>query len=529
VESAQYVWTLAWWPYALLHGVNPFVTDYLFYPDGYNIVWTSVAIPGPSVLLAPVTLAFGPVVAYNVLALAGPILSAFTGFVLCRKVTGAFWPALVGGYLFGFSSYALSGLLGNPHLSLVPMVPLLAYLVLRRLEGSLSERRFVAWLIAALVFQYLSSSEIFALATLFGALAGVAAYALSPERRPALRGVVRPVALAYLLTAVVISPILYYTFFKPHLKPPFDPVAYSSDLLSFAVPTPLQWLGGHSFPGPHQAFGGLSGAKGGGYAYLGLPVLAIVVLFAIERWRTATGKLMLLCFAGLAIAALGPKLHVDGKTVFGFMPWRPFGELPLLRYALPARFSLFTALVAGLIVSMWLARRPSAARWALVALALAFVVPPLGSRIWKAPATAPPFFEHERYAAYLHRDDHVLTYPYYGPIQRWQAQSGMAFRLANGYLGRIPVDYDRIHSVFHYWQPGSRAYFERFVKTKRVTVVLIAHRLPVWSRRLRFLGVRPREVGGVLLYRLAEPGGHLGRAHRALPEDGVRAIRLEPG
>ena len=36
-----------------------------------------------------------------------PAVSAWAAFLLCRHLAGRFWPSLIGGYLFGFSSYEL--------------------------------------------------------------------------------------------------------------------------------------------------------------------------------------------------------------------------------------------------------------------------------------------------------------------------------------------------------------------------------------------------------------------------------------
>jgi hypothetical protein len=55
--------------------------------------------------MAPVTHFFGPILPYNILSIASPPLAAWTAFVLCRYACGRFWPALLGGYIFGFSSY----------------------------------------------------------------------------------------------------------------------------------------------------------------------------------------------------------------------------------------------------------------------------------------------------------------------------------------------------------------------------------------------------------------------------------------
>src|SRR5262249_23306046 len=118
-----FVWSLAWWPHAILHGENPIVTHAVWPPVWLNLAWVS-SIPGLALLLAPVTLLAAPVAAYNVASILMPALAAFTAFVLCRHVTHAFWPSLAAGYVFGFSSYMLGQLEGHLHMSSVFLLPL---------------------------------------------------------------------------------------------------------------------------------------------------------------------------------------------------------------------------------------------------------------------------------------------------------------------------------------------------------------------------------------------------------------------
>ena len=70
-----------------------------------------------------------------------PALAAWTAFLLCRHLTGSFWPSFAGGYLFGFSSYMLGQELGHLHMTAVFLVPLAALVVLRFLEGALGRAR----------------------------------------------------------------------------------------------------------------------------------------------------------------------------------------------------------------------------------------------------------------------------------------------------------------------------------------------------------------------------------------------------
>ena len=82
----------------------------------------------------PVTALWGPVASYNLLALLACPLAGWAAFLLFRRVTGRFWPSVLGGYVFGFSTYLLGHLAMHVNLELVFVPPLCAYLFLRRLD-----------------------------------------------------------------------------------------------------------------------------------------------------------------------------------------------------------------------------------------------------------------------------------------------------------------------------------------------------------------------------------------------------------
>jgi uncharacterized membrane protein len=106
-DQNLFAWSLVWWPHALRSGQNPFHADVLWAPDGVNLAWVT-AVPGPSLLVSPLTAVFGPVASLNVLLLAAPALAGWAAYLACRQVTGTFWPSVAGGYMFGFSTYLVA-------------------------------------------------------------------------------------------------------------------------------------------------------------------------------------------------------------------------------------------------------------------------------------------------------------------------------------------------------------------------------------------------------------------------------------
>ena len=131
------IWAFAWWPHALLHGQNPFVTHAVWPPVGVNLAWAT-SVPALSLAFAPLTLIAGAIASYNAAMVLLPALSAWAAFLLCRHLTAKWWPSLVGGYLYGFSSYILGHATGHPQLTAAFVVPLLALVVLQHLEGATS-------------------------------------------------------------------------------------------------------------------------------------------------------------------------------------------------------------------------------------------------------------------------------------------------------------------------------------------------------------------------------------------------------
>ena len=127
-DPTIYIWSLAWWPHALLHGLNPFVTNALFVPDRVDLARPFDAAPLAGIVAMPITLLFGPIVSYNLLMLASPMLAAFFAFFLCRYITRNFVSSLFGGYVFGFSTYMLGHMLGHLHLVLIFPIPAMVHL-----------------------------------------------------------------------------------------------------------------------------------------------------------------------------------------------------------------------------------------------------------------------------------------------------------------------------------------------------------------------------------------------------------------
>jgi hypothetical protein len=528
LDVHDFIWDMTWWPYAIGHGLNPFFTHLLWAPSGFDLAWTT-SIPGPSLLAAPLTLAAGPVVAFNVWSLLAPGLAAWTAYLLCRHLAGAFWPSLVGGYLFGFSSYVLAQLTGHLNLDLVFLLPLLVYLFLLRLEGRIRPVPFVLLMGAALWFQLLISAEVFLTMTLFVVFAlGMGLLSVAGDER---RNVLRAAGLVgagYGLAALLAAPYLYYGLlpgFPRHAL--FSARQYSIDLVNFVAPTKITWLGGSQAVSVTKRLTGNLEEQGG---YLGLPLLAITALFAVRHWQTVAGKVLLTVFAVGCLLAVGPRLQVNGHVLPGIrLPWTVAIHVPIVAIALPSRLMVYVSLVVAMMAALWLAAPAASkvlagAKWSLAALAVAALLPNLSSFAWDNNLWVPPFFAQGTYARYLVPGENVLVVPYghwAGNPMVWQAWTGMRFRLASGYTGcQLPAEFARWPIVYTLLYgkpiPSEALQLRVFLASHDVGAIIVAARRPgFWMNLFSSLGTRPIRTGGIILFPV--PAGALGVDRQAKP------------
>lgn len=508
-DPSQYMWALVWWPYAIAQRLNPFVVSVLWAPFGYNLAWFT-SIPGPSLIMYPVTRLFGPVVAYNLWCILAPAASAWTCFILCRYITQSFWPSLIGGYVFGFSSYIVGQMYGHPDLLTVFPVPIAVLLVLLRLNQAITRRLFIAALAFTLTFQFLSSPELFATMTIFGAMAiCLGLLLLSWEWKASLYSVLASIAAAYLAAAVLLSPFLYYMLVPGEPAQFFSPLEYSTDLLNFVVPI-TAWLGARCFHPITARFHGNCAENG---AYLGLPLLLVVYFCARRRWEQPAGKLLVCCFLLISLASFGPRLHVAGVTTVP-LPWKFFQALPLIDQALPARFVMYSFLIAAIIAAIYLSSTDvnHLTRWLLGALAILFIWPVAAPT---SKVDTPNFFASGIYRRYLAAGDTLIILPFAnnGNSLLWQAQTGMKFRMAGAYMEPRPSQ----SACWQVWRTLDTGHLVTDFP-ERLKPFLVAHGVKAiivtpqvkdfWLPLLATIDSSPIEVGGVTLYRM--PPGAIG-------------------
>lgn len=509
-DATSYMWSLAWWPHAVAHGMNPFYTRSVWAPGGLNVAVSGAGVPLAAALLTPVTEAFGTVPAYNLMTVLGPALSAFTAYLLCRRVCGRSLPAVAGGLAFGFSSYETVQLIDHPNLYLTCLLPLLILLAVLRLDGELPRGRFVGGMALLFAGQVLLSTELLFDSILLAIPALVIGYLIAPrdlaDRLPGMTG---EVVLAGAIAALLTAPYLYWGLFKqPPTILPDAAESFKLDLANLVLPGRTTWLGGSALSSVNGRYSATLSEAGG---YIGLPLLALFVYYLVGQWRTRLARYLGAMFALSVLLALGPHLAIAGSGPSVPLPWRLIERLPVFRADLPVRFSLFSDLFLALGVSIVLATAPDRWRIPAVALAvcgLAFVLPNPYGVWWNSPMPPTQLISSRQLASSLPRDPIVLTLPFgpFGDEMYWQAASGFRFRLADGYMASTPPPGDRDSSTARLYDaaqpPRTPSALSAFLRGHPVSAVVVAPAaFSTWGPTLARLHLRRELLSGVYVYR----------------------------
>jgi hypothetical protein len=468
-------------------------------------------VPGIALPLAPVTLLFGPVVSYNVAAILLPALAASTAYVLCERLTARRLASVLGGAFFGFSPYLAGHEEGHLHMSSVFLLPVIALLVLDRLEGRASTRQFALRLGVVVAWQLLLSTEVVLTATVALVVALAIAYAVAPAMRGAVRRITRPVVAAYGFGAALTAPFVWYALRDFETGSINRPADFPADLANLVVPTRLAWLTtGWTVTRSDQFVGNLS--ENG--AYIGLPAVAIAVAYFRYNRRSVGARFLAVSLAVVLVAELGTRLHLAGHSLVP-LPWRAVEDVPGLSNVLPVRLSVFAALVMSMIIASFVARGPGPDTGRIVAavVALLVILPSPTSAAWHGVIDRPSFFTSDLSKRCLRSGENVLALPYPNQTSMmvWQAEARFRFRLANGNLRPDPPTTIPNRAVVLTLDSGGdvtgvrASDLLRIAHSQGVSTILVddAHKEP-WQSLLN--GHLPAQhLGGETLYRV-QPG-----------------------
>jgi hypothetical protein len=450
----QMVWFLGWTPHALSDGHNLFSTNALNYPQGVNLAQNTVA-PLLGILTAPLTLLVSPIASLNLLLWATFPLSAASAFFVLRRWVSWDVAALIGGLLYGFSPYVVAQ--GAHHLmhAFVPLPPLIflsVYELLR--DGQTRPRRWGVTLGLLVTAQFFISAEIAATTVI---VASIAIIVVGTRRLdvvlPTMRRAAGSLALAVGIVLAAVAYPAWVMLTGPHrYEGPAYPGGLNGDLLGPVLPTSLQGLAPESVAtsGDKLLYGNLS--ENG--AYLGLPLLVLMLVLVLIAWRRPWMRFAAAMVVATSVLTLGHHLVVANRDTGIPLPFDLLASLPLLDNILAVRFSLYVAFFAAFVVALGLdelrdqslatrqpgglpatnRRRLGGIVGALVAASALSLMPrwPFPS----GPAAVPSYFTSDAVRR-IPEGDVVLISPYpsvaQAQPQMWQSVAGMRFKIIGGY------------------------------------------------------------------------------------------------
>lgn len=456
------IWFLAQTPWALVHGHNPLVNNFLNAPSGLNLM-DNTTMPLLGLLGAPITFLLGPIATWNILLDLALASSALTFYLMARRFVRWRPAAFLAGFAYGFSPFVASA--GVGHLFLV--VGTLPPLVILFLDRFFRTRSDPPWLTGVLVggcfvAEFYISSEVFGSMVVMTVIAGVIGGVYWVIRRPRVEvsKLARMAGCAIAVIAVGSGFGAWTALTGPqHVHGPEQPAVaiagLSSDPVGFVVPTVYQ-----HFTFGHEALGdslvaqrdanwnivGDAPWENGSYVGVSLLVILIVGTIALRR-RRLVRFVALMAVVGM-ILSMGSSLHVDGYRTGVPLPFTVLAHLPLLDSSIASRyvafFWLFAALLLALIVDAVYVRvvardrpgdrlRATLIGSVVAGCALVLLLPawPYGS----GPAYVPTWFTTN--ARSIPVGTTVVVYPFATATDTsamlWQAMAGLTFRMPGGY------------------------------------------------------------------------------------------------
>lgn len=352
-DSYPVMWFLDWVPYALGHGLNPLVTHYLDAPHGINLMWNPY-MPLLALLVSPITVTVGPVVAYNVIATAAPALAGWVAYLALRRWTAPA-PALAGALVFGFSSFIGAESSQNVFVTFLVSAPLL----LIALDRLLVVQRTPAWRDGALLGlvvggQLLVDEEMLVIEVVIAAVAvTVAALSNVREIGSRLKHAAQGTAIAAGVAGALSAWPLALQFLGPY-RPQhavISQAAFSTDLWNFVSPTYTSGVRTNAALVLDQHFT-VNWTEWG--SYLGIPLIVLLIgcLLICRHQRVAWIAATITASSGLL--ALGPSLHIAGRDTGIPLPWSLLARLPLIHNLEPVRAAATMFLGAGLLLALGL-------------------------------------------------------------------------------------------------------------------------------------------------------------------------------
>ena len=433
----QNYWNFWWWKKSLLElHVHPYWTSYLFHPSGTSLVFYTHS-PFNMLVSLPVNVLLGPAAAYDFCVVLALWLSGFGTHLLVRDLTGDSRGAYLAGIVFAFFPQHLEQTLEHLNLFSTQFMPLAVLFLLR------IGRSGGGWVdgVGLGICYALNALVDWHLAILLTLLLLPLAVAVLVRRERAAQSILRDLALAAALGAVLVLPLAW-----PLFDGMLGGAGYFQKLPEEQGIDPWFLL----VPGPqHPFWGSLTSAfyeryraypAAGFLCYLGFVPLGLGILSVLRRQPGAAlwGGIFLVSL----VLALGAQLRWGGELLGPpRLPFALLAELPLLSLMRVAnRFLVISSLALAVLVGLgWAALRVrSNAR--LLAFSSLILVEYLWLPYPIQRVELSPFYAE---LAASPREGAVLDIPFSAnnrTVMNMVAQTVHERRIAGGYLSTRPPE-----------------------------------------------------------------------------------------
>jgi hypothetical protein len=443
-DQAFFEWMLAHGARVLTDGAYPFFSDRMNYPDGVNMM-ANTSVLAVSLPMTPITLLFGPHVAFNVfltIALAATGISWY--LVLSRRFVTSRTAAWVGALFCTFAPSMVSHAGGHPNIVSQFLVPLIIW---RTLELRAPGRAVRNGLLLAglIVWQaFINLEVLFMTAVGLGIFCAVMAASRWRSHRGEIVPFLRALGVAAGVSLILLAYPLYSQFFGPQAYHGLSESVrnFGADLGSFTA------YARRSIAGDPLTATRLSQNASEENAFFGWGL--IILLVGLVAWMRRSVAVVALAFVAVLFAAmsLGPWVTLHGANTGVPGIWSVLHSVPVLDSAVPTRWAMAIAPLVGIILALGcqkahdLARTQPAARGPvrtamMVAVAMALVPLAPTPLLTRPMAPVPGFVTSGTWQRFVDDNHTVVALPlpdstYPDPL-RWSAYTGHDMRIAGAY------------------------------------------------------------------------------------------------
>ena len=428
-------WALVHATRIFTHGENPLFTPQMNAPDGVNLM-ANTGLLGLTVPLVPVTLLYGPAVAFTVMLTGGLAATAWAWYhVLSRHIVG-FWPAaVVGGLFAGFAPGMVNHANGHPDLVGQFLIPFIVWraISLRTPRDGVALGLLVTW--QAFLNEELLLQTAMAVAVFVAAYAAFRPAEIRARAGPFLAGLWP----AVLTAGVLLAYPLWFQFFGPqsYRGLPDSVLGYGTDLRAFTAFPQLSLV-------RHGASHSTYGAPPEENTFFGAPLLIALGLIVVWLWRRVAVRALTAVALVFAVLSLGRTVRVGGHTVIQHGPMSLLDHVPPFDSVVPTRFGLALIPVIAILLAFSVSAAATASQawlrygWTLVLAAALLPIAPTPVLVGRAPPV-PAFFTSGQWRQYVDDGQSVFAVDsvfWVGSFTTmdWDDATGQDYRMVGGYF-----------------------------------------------------------------------------------------------